>query len=131
MHFKTPSGANFSRCRRYRYTLWRIWDPKQQPVMMIGLNPSTADAQSNDPTIRRCIGFARDWDAGGLIMTNLFAFRATYPTDLKRRRSRRPAKRLVDTPYVQALPDHRSGLGQRGHLPGTLDSAPKTACRAA
>ncbi|TVQ33793.1 MAG: DUF1643 domain-containing protein [Wenzhouxiangella sp.] len=51
--------------------------------MFIGLNPSTADARNNDPTIRRCIGFARDWGYGGLVVTNLFAFRATYPTDLK------------------------------------------------
>lgn len=51
---------------------------------MIGLNPSTADADRNDPTIRRCIRFARDWGGGGLVMTNLFAFRATAPTDLKR-----------------------------------------------
>lgn len=52
-------------------------------VMLVGLNPSTADARSDDPTIRRCIGFARDWGYGGLVVTNLFAFRATYPIDLK------------------------------------------------
>ncbi len=77
------SGANFSRCRRYRYTLWRRWDLERPLVMIIGLNPSTADARHDDPTIRRCIGFARDWDYGGLVVTNLFAFRATYPADLK------------------------------------------------
>ncbi|MGY6554246.1 MAG: DUF1643 domain-containing protein [Wenzhouxiangella sp.] len=77
------SGANFSRCRRYRYTLWRRWDLERPLVMIIGLNPSTADARQDDPTIRRCIGFARDWDYGGLVVTNLFAFRATYPADLK------------------------------------------------
>jgi len=77
------SGANFSRCRRYRYTLWRRWDPARPAVMIIGLNPSTADARQDDPTIRRCIGFARDWGYGGLVVTNLFAFRATYPADLK------------------------------------------------
>lgn len=77
------SGANFSRCRRFRYTLWRRWDDDGPMVMIIGLNPSTADAHRNDPTIRRCIRFARDWGAGGLIVTNLFAYRATYPTELK------------------------------------------------
>ncbi|HMA98577.1 MAG TPA: DUF1643 domain-containing protein, partial [Wenzhouxiangella sp.] len=51
------SGANFSRCRRFRYTLWRRWDDDGPMVMIIGLNPSTADAHRNDPTIRRCIRF--------------------------------------------------------------------------
>ncbi len=77
------SGANFSRCCRFRYTLWRRWDPARPLVMIIGLNPSTADARQTDPTIRRCIGFARDWGYGGVVVTNLFAFRATYPADLK------------------------------------------------
>ncbi len=79
----TASGANFSRCRRYRYTLWRRWDSQAPLVMIIGLNPSTADARKNDPTIRRCISYAHDWNYGGLVVTNLFAYRATYPTDLK------------------------------------------------
>jgi hypothetical protein len=48
-------------------------------ICFIGLNPSTADAEVNDPTIRRCIGFAHDWGFGGLLMLNLFAFRATDP----------------------------------------------------
>ena len=83
VEISAAAGANFSRCRRYRYTLWRRWDSARGLVMIIGLNPSTADARNNDPTIRRCIGFARDWGYGGLVVTNLFAFRATYPTDLK------------------------------------------------
>lgn len=77
------SGAHFSRCRRFRYALWREWDADRPRVMLIGLNPSTADAERNDPTIRRCIGFARDWGYGGVWVLNLFAFRATYPEDLK------------------------------------------------
>jgi hypothetical protein len=52
--------------------------------MVIGLNPSTADETNDDPTVRRCIGYARSWGFGGLLMTNLFAFRATDPRDLKR-----------------------------------------------
>ncbi len=77
------SGARFSRCRTWRYALWREWDASLPRVMLIGLNPSTADARRNDPTIRRCIGFARDWGFGGVWVLNLFAFRATYPDDLR------------------------------------------------
>ena len=75
-------SANFSRCRQYRYALWRYWRDDAPFVLIIGLNPSTADQHKDDPTIRRCIGFARDWGFGGLCVANLFAYRATYPTDL-------------------------------------------------
>lgn len=51
--------------------------------MFIGLNPSTADEIIDDPTVRRCIGYARDWGHVALCMTNLFAFRATSPIDMK------------------------------------------------
>jgi hypothetical protein len=46
-------------------------------------NPSTANDVFNDPTIRRCIGFAKVWGYSGLVVTNLFAFRATNPKDLR------------------------------------------------
>lgn len=80
------SGATFSSCRRYRYALWRHWDWQGYAncVAFIGLNPSTADETADDPTIRRCIGFAKAWGYGGLYMLNLFAFRATLPDDMKR-----------------------------------------------
>ncbi len=52
--------------------------------MFVGLNPSTADEMQDDPTIRRCIAFAMAWGYSGLCMTNLFAFRATDPTDMLR-----------------------------------------------
>lgn len=74
-------GANISECGRYRYSLWRQWTAGPS-VMFIGLNPSTADAMIDDPTIRRCIGFARAWGYGGLIMTNLFAWRDTAPRNM-------------------------------------------------
>lgn len=76
------SSAEFSACRSYRYALWRIWDAQAPLLNIIGLNPSTADAVHNDNTIRRCIGFAKDNGFGRVCVTNLFAYRATYPSDL-------------------------------------------------
>jgi hypothetical protein len=51
--------------------------------MFVGLNPSTADATNDDPTVRRCINYAKDWGYAALCMTNIFAFRATDPRDMK------------------------------------------------
>jgi hypothetical protein len=74
----------FSPCRTYRYTLWRQWDMYNPSyAMFIGLNPSTADEVQDDPTVRRCIGFAKAWRFGALCMTNAFAFRATNPDVMK------------------------------------------------
>lgn len=89
-----PSGATFSGCRRYRHVLWRSWAPKDGAVAFIGLNPSTADAARDDPTIRRCAGFARDWGFGALVMVNLFDVRATDPAVMKRRTA--PLSRVND-----------------------------------
>ena len=74
--------AGFSRCRRYRYWLRRDWDRALPQCAFIGLNPSTADAQTDDPTLRRCMGFARQWGYGSLLLVNLFGFRATDPAAL-------------------------------------------------
>ena len=67
----------------YRFDLKRVWDPFGPMVNFIMLNPSTADAIEDDPTIRRCIGFARSWGHGGIIVTNLYAWRATNPRRLR------------------------------------------------
>lgn len=75
-------GAQFSGCRTYRYALWRTWSQGDGHVMFIGMNPSTADETQDDPTIRRCIGFAKAWGFKGIYMLNLFAYRATRPRDL-------------------------------------------------
>ncbi len=75
--------AIFSPCRSYRYRLWRVWDKNIVPCAFIGLNPSTADENLDDPTIRRCIGFAKSWGFGGICMLNIFAFRATDPKVMK------------------------------------------------
>ena len=52
-------GAKFSKCRKYRYTLWRTWDNSKPKVMFLGLNPSTADEVNNDPTVTRCINYSK------------------------------------------------------------------------
>lgn len=72
----------FSPCRRYRYVWKHIWGA-ENPAMFIGLNPSTADESQADPTVRRCIRFAKDWGYDGLIMANLFAWRDTDPRGMK------------------------------------------------
>jgi len=66
----------------YRYTLSRIWNQLDDMVTFIMLNPSTADAFYDDPTVRRCIGFAQNWGYGGLHIVNLFAWRTPFPDDL-------------------------------------------------
>ena len=76
--------AKLSSCRRYRYALWRTWDDSKPFVLFVGLNPSTADETTDDATLTRCINFAKSWGYGGVCMSNLFAFRATLPTDMKR-----------------------------------------------
>lgn len=96
-------GAIISSDERYRYRLWREWrgaashenwewfgakdgagaelgEPKS--CLFIMLNPSTADGEADDPTIRRCVAFAKSWKFDRLEVVNLFAYRATSPRDL-------------------------------------------------
>jgi hypothetical protein len=72
-----------SPCRRYRYALTRTWDRARPPVVFVMLNPSTADAWTPDPTVRRCIGYAKRWQAGGLVVLNAFALRSPHPAALR------------------------------------------------
>src|ERR1019366_6557448 len=80
-------NAILSDCRRYRFELWRTWDDLLNDgngyAMFVGLNPSTADETEDDPTIRRCTDYAQRWGYSGLCMTNLFAYRATLPQDMR------------------------------------------------
>lgn len=75
-------SATISKCTKYRYDLRRSWDDSKGLVVFVGLNPSTADGKQDDPTIRRCIGFAKRWGYGSLCMLNLFALRTPYPQNL-------------------------------------------------
>ena len=74
--------AALSNCREYRYALWRKWAEGPQ-VLFVMLNPSTADENADDPTIRKCIALAKSWGFGSLAVGNLFAFRTPSPVVLK------------------------------------------------
>lgn len=89
-------GAEISECGAYRYALWRTVgggldrDPEDYRVVgFVMLNPSTADATVDDPTIRRCTGYAKRWGFDALYVVNLFAYRATHPNELLELLSRR------------------------------------------
>jgi hypothetical protein len=75
-------SAVFDASGRYRYQLWRRWDPARPAVAFVLLNPSAADARRDDPTIHRCVGFAQRLGFGSLCVVNLFAWRAAKPKDL-------------------------------------------------
>ncbi len=66
----------------YRYSLTRVWGRPRDMLTFVMLNPSTADHQKDDPTIRRCMGFARSWGFGAITVVNLYALRATRPVHL-------------------------------------------------
>lgn len=82
--FPETSGAEFSDCRTWRYRLWRIWDHTKPYANFLMLNPSIADANVLDPTVTRCVAYARRWGYGGLHVTNLFALVSTDPDGLYR-----------------------------------------------
>lgn len=71
--------ARISQDKKYRYLLRREWDPKLPPCLFIMLNPSTADAGVDDPTIKRVIGFSTSWGFGSALVGNLFAVRSPSP----------------------------------------------------
>ena len=126
----------------YRVALWRhtgVANPSRDWAVFVGLNPSTADATTDDPTIRRCVGFASRWSARIMVMLNLYAFRATDPKDLHAWLVRRTASELRlesdanydairgvldgtnsfccgDAPVILAWGAHGAKLGGRCHL---------------
>ena len=84
MELFNQNGAIFSEDRKYRFVLWRIWNDELPKVMFIGLNPSTANEDKNDPTIRRIISLSRNLGFGGVYMLNLFTFVTPHPEELKK-----------------------------------------------
>jgi hypothetical protein len=79
----TPAGAAFSVCRRWRYLLWRCWDERKPVANFLMLNPSTADEFQLDPSCTRARSYAERWGFGGVLVTNIFAWRATDPEEMK------------------------------------------------
>ena len=82
MHY-TNTGAIVSKCGQFRYRLWRRWKDGSRVAVFIMLNPSTADGEKDDATIRKCVGFADRMGCNGIEIINLFAYRATKPSDRK------------------------------------------------
>lgn len=80
--FPDLSGATFSSCAQYRYLLWRTWEPGGKSVLFLMLNPSTADAIENDPTVERCQRRAMAMGFGRVLVANIFALRSTDPQAL-------------------------------------------------
>ncbi len=76
-------SAIISDCGQYRYKLSRCWDENESQLVFVMLNPSTADAEEDDPTIRRCMGFAEGFGYGGIHVINLYALRSPSPSVLK------------------------------------------------
>jgi hypothetical protein len=96
----SDSGAQFSACRRWRYLLWRRWDESKPAANFLMLNPSTADELKLDPSCTRARVYAQRWGFGGLVVTNLFGWRATDPAEMKAARD--PVGRGNDAAILRA-----------------------------
>jgi len=119
----TSQNARFSKCKSYRYSLVRSWNEGSGKAVFIGLNPSTADQREDDPTIRRCVGFARAWGCSSMEIVNLFAYCATKPEDLKR--AAKPIGRNNDRWIATAISEATLSIacwGNHGEFLGRSES---------
>ena len=127
----SDSGALFSKCRRWRYLLWRRWDPARPVANFLMLNPSTADERRLDPSCTRARVYAERWGYGSLIVTNLFGWRATDPEEMKAVRD--PVGRDNDRAILRAAREsaivvcawgnHGTHLGRSAHVRKLLEGA--------
>jgi hypothetical protein len=93
------AGATLSPCKLYRFALWRQWDETLPTVVFCGLNPSTADETKDDPTIRRELGYARDWGFGRLVKVNAYGWRSTDPKKMLEQSDPRGPGNLSEVVY--------------------------------
>jgi hypothetical protein len=79
------SEAGISSCKKFRWWLYRCWDPRLPLVIWVMMNPSTADHQKNDPTINKIISYSKRWGYGGILVINIYAIRSTDSSKIKGR----------------------------------------------
>ena len=115
----SEAGAAFSRCRRWRYLLWRRWDASRPAANFLMLNPSTADEVRLDPSCTRARRYAQAWGFGALIVTNLFGWRATDPAEMKATRD--PVGRGNDEAILRAASEARLVVCAWGNHGSHLD----------
>ena len=108
--------AVISRCEKYRYKLTRTWDEDKKKVLFVMLNPSTANHIENDLTTIRCINFAEKWGYGGIMIGNIYPFRAKRPKDLR--------KWVRDCKHSKRFQDH---INYR-HMMGMVEQADLIVC---
>lgn len=84
MNTGRKKDAMLSYDKKHRYHLFRFWDLTKPSIVFIMLNPSTADEEKDDPTIRKCVQYAKNWGYGLLFVVNLFSYRTTDPSVLKK-----------------------------------------------
>lgn len=111
-------GAIFSPCRRWRYSLWRRWGTGRRIALWVMLNPSVADEQYLDPTLRRCRSFARREGCDGMVILNLFALVSTDPAGL----------RAAPDPVGPGNDEHLRRVLDGDHPLAYLDVAPLVVC---
>ena len=125
----SPSGAKFSRCRRWRYLLWRCWDASKPVANFLMLNPSTADEVQLDPSCTRARNYAERWGYGAVVVTNIFAWRSTDPKQLSLVKNPVGAgndRAILDAAkkaklVVCAWGNHGAHLGRGGKVKAMLD----------
>jgi hypothetical protein len=120
------SGATFDATGKYRYRLWREWNGDLPRSVFLMLNPSQADAEANDPTIRACIGLATELGFGRLEVVNLFAYRSTDPKCLVR--ARNPVGKENDAHIVRACADADAIVLAWGNHGGIRQRADEVRC---
>jgi hypothetical protein len=116
-----PDGAVISDCGNYRYWLHRSWMLGKGWTVFVMLNPSTADADIDDSTVRRCVRYAQSLGTRGLIVVNLFAWRATNPNALAKQDDPiGPENHAYITRACELAAQHEEDTNNKMYIPGKV-----------